>query len=211
MGKMRLIGTARKLEGMNTIEGISRAMGINQKKAIELMHRMRKKGFVKTKGGGKQKRFYYISPERLSTGTSLYEIINKYAPSGAKVQPIHEYIVHGRRVTEEEALIFAIESESIRAIIASLSLFKHITQWTLLSKLADKPLKRKICALYGVAKTILKVRKMPERFKKSAVPCKKDKYTYIARKIGSKDFKQIEKAWKVYIPLNKADLEEYKI
>ncbi|MDI6738010.1 MAG: hypothetical protein QME12_05870 [Nanoarchaeota archaeon] len=209
MAKISLLETARKLEGLHTAEDISIARGISQKKAIELIYRMRKKGFVKTQGGGKQKRFYYISPEGVSGGTSYYDIINKYAPIGARVQPIRDYKVHGRRITNEEALVFAIESDSIRAIIAALSLFKHITKWALLSRLARGELKREVCALYEVARSIMRVRKMPEQFKKSANPHKKDRYAYIIPKMSSDDFNKIERRWKVRIPLNNADLEEY--
>ncbi|MBI2629112.1 hypothetical protein HYW74_03445 [Candidatus Pacearchaeota archaeon] len=51
---------------------------------------------------------------------------------------------------------------------------------------------------------------MPKRFKNLAMPKKGDKYKYIIGKFDSRDFKDIEKKWRVYIPLNWADLEEYK-
>jgi len=210
MVKASLLETARKLEGMGTAESVSRTIGISQKKAIELIHRLRKKGFVRTEGGGKQKRFYYISRQGLSGGTSYYNVINKHAPIGTGVWPLQDYKVHGRKVTEEEALIFAIKSNSIRTIIAALSLFKHITNWALLSRLAKGELKREVCALYDVAKKIMRVRRMPKRFKESAIPRKEDKYAYIVSKMGSDDFGKIETAWKVRIPLNMADLEEYR-
>lgn len=72
---------------------------------------------------------------------------------------------------------------------------------------------REIAALYDVSRLILpKLRKMPKRFKNLALPKKTDKYKYIIKKFSSDDspIQKIEKKWKVYIPLNFADLTEYK-
>jgi hypothetical protein len=38
---------------------------------------------------------------------------------------------------------------------------------------------------------------------------KNTQFHYIVDHISSDDFKDIEKKWKIYIPLNRADIEEY--
>lgn len=51
---------------------------------------------------------------------------------------------------------------------------------------------------------------MKVRFRNNSLPKKENKFEYIIPKLKSKDFKKIEKLWKVYLPFNKEDLEEYK-
>ena len=56
---------------------------------------------------------------------------------------------------------------------------------------------------------IVKTRKMTKRFRNLSLPQKKDKFQYIIKGLKSNDFSNIEKIWKVHIPLNKKDLEDY--
>jgi len=42
-----------------------------------------------------------------------------------------------------------------------------------------------------------------------SLPEKNDKYKYLKEGFKSASFQNIEKKWKVYIPLNIGDLEEY--
>ncbi|MBU2638958.1 MAG: hypothetical protein KJ955_08350 [Nanoarchaeota archaeon] len=195
------------LKGIQTIKSVMILLGVDRKKAVYYIHRLRKAGYVKTKGASNKTRVYYISAENRLKAESFYDIINRHSP--AKIAPLEETKVYGKRLAEEEALIFALKSGSIRVIIASLALFRHITNWKLVNKLAEKRLKRQVCALYDVAKTIMRVRRMPERFKNSALPKKGEKYADIIQNFSSDDFKNIEEKWKVHIPLNKADLEDY--
>ena len=196
------------LRGIQTIKSVMILLGVGRKKAVYYIHRLRKAGYVKTKGASNKTRVYYISADNRLKAESFYDVINRHSP--AKIAPQEETKVYGKRLTEEEALIFALKSGSIRVIIASLGLFRHITNWKLVNRLAEKGLKRQACALYDVAKTIMRVRRMPERFRKGAIPQKKDKYTDIIKNFSSNDFKDIENKWKVHIPLNKADLEDYR-
>lgn len=196
------------VRGVQTIKSVMILLGVNKKKAIYYIHRLRKAGYVKTKGASNKTRVYYISPDNRLKTESFYDVINRHAP--AEVSPLEETRVYGKKLTEEEALIFALNSGSIRTIIASLALFKHIKNWSLLNKLAKKDIKREVCALYEVAKMFMRVRKMPKRFTNSAMPKKMDKYVYIIQNFSSDDFKDVENKWKVHIPLNRADLEEYR-
>ena len=51
---------------------------------------------------------------------------------------------------------------------------------------------------------------MPKRFLTFAKKRKTKSLKYIIKPLSSNDFKDIEQKWKVYIPLNLADLEEYR-
>ena len=112
----------------------------------------------------------------------------------------------------EETIIYSIKKKDVRWLIASLDLFRKIKDWSLLYNLARKEnLVREVVALYEVARlSVRKVRRMPKRFKTLATPKRQDKYKYIVDKFSSLHFQDIEKKWKVYIPLNWGDLEEYK-
>jgi hypothetical protein len=103
-----------------------------------------------------------------------------------------------------------LKKKEIRPILASLALFKKIKNWPLLYKLAKKEnLQRQVGALYDLARKIMKTRKMKKRFRNLSLPKKTDKFQHIISGLKSKDFQEIEKIWKVYIPFNKIDLEDY--
>ncbi|HII15613.1 MAG TPA: hypothetical protein HA362_04840 [Nanoarchaeota archaeon] len=205
---MKIIELLKALEGIQTIKSVMLLLNADKKKAIYYVHRLRKAGYVKTSGASNKTRVYHISLENRLQTQSYYDVINRYAPIG--INPLEETRIYGKEITPEEAIVFAIKANSVRVIIAALALFRKIRDWALLSRLAKGELKRQVCALYDVAKTIMRVRKMPKRFKNTAAPHKEDKYAYIIPGLSSDNFKGIEKAWKVYLPLNKADLEDYR-
>ena len=104
----------------------------------------------------------------------------------------------------------AVKTKRFRLILSALGLFNKIEDWPLLNKLCRKEkICHKIGALYDVAKKIFKVRRMDERTRKSLLNSKIDD-KYVVGKVHSKDFKEVERLWKVYVPFNKADLEAYK-
>ena len=208
--KQELINITEKLEGFHSIEDVQELLNVNRARAIHLMHTLRNKGFVKTKRTSAGKRYYHISFGNAVGGTSYIEVLNKYAPVPLASFETHK--LYGKVISVEETLIYALKKDDIRHVIASLSLFKHIKNWSLLYNLAKKEgLNREICALYDVAKkTVKKIRRMPDRFKKLGTPKKNSKYKYIINLFSSDDFKKIERKWKVYIPLNIADLNEYR-
>ncbi len=198
-----------KLKGIHTIESVKDILNINRQKAIYYIHRLRKHGYVKTKRLSNNKRIYDISFENRLKGNSYYDIINIYSP--IKIAAPIIYKIYGKKVSLEDALVYAIKSKSLRAILASLSLFKKINKWSKLYALAKKEhMERQIGALYDLSRKIIKTRRMTKRFRNSSMPKKHYKFEYIIPKLKSSDFKDIEKAWKVYLPFNSADLEEYK-
>ncbi len=198
-----------KLEGIQNIESVMSILKIKKSTAIKLISLLRKAGYVKTKQTSKKKRVYYISMQNKIGGKSYYDIINNYSP--IKLSEAEIYKIYGREPSLEETLIYAIKTRKLRVISAAISLFKHINNWVLLYDLARKnQAERKVGALYDLSRKFIKTRRMSKKFRNSSLPSKEDKYIYIIEDLESKDFKEIEKTWKVYLPFNLSDLEEYK-
>jgi len=201
------------LQGIYTLETLADRLKVDKIKATYIIHRLRKLGLVKTSYVSGRKRLYNISLKNKQKGISLVDIINKvsHSASYAIVTPEDNYYVYGRIPSYEETLIHAIKQRDVRYLIASLILFRKITNWSLLYKLAKKEnLVKEIAALYEVARrTIRKVRRIPKRFLHLAQKNKTKKFSYIINHLSSDDYKDIEKKWKVHIPLNHEDLEEY--
>ena len=204
---------AESLQGIYTLETFADRLKIDKSKATYVIHRLRKLGFVKTSYSAGKKRLYDISLRNKQKGISYAERISSISPSAsyAIVVPADAYYVHDRMPSYEEALIYAIKQRDVRYLIASLILFRKISNWSLLYSLAKKEsLVREVVALYEIARRIVKkVKRMPKRFLNLAQKKKTNQFHYIVYHLSSDDFKDIEKRWKVYIPLNRADLEEY--
>ena len=199
----------KKLDGVQTIDSASNILKTSKDKAIYYLFRLRKEGYIKTKRLSNNKRVYNVSFENKLKGTSYFEIINKYSP--VKIATPITYKIYGKDPSLEETLVYAIKTGSLRTILASLALFRKINNWSELYKLAKKNrIKRQVGALYDLAKKIMKVRRMPDRFKNNALPKKESNFEYTIPGLMSKDFKDIEKKWKIYLPFNKNDLSDYK-
>jgi DNA-binding PadR family transcriptional regulator len=202
------------IEGTQTIDDIQEKLKIDRAKAIYLLYRLRKLGYIRTKYLPNKKRIYSITPLNKQKGKSYLEAFNENMPNSAfKINDKEDHFVHGTKIKSEDLLIYALKKGNIRFVISSLIFFRKIEDWSYLYRLAKKEgLARQISALYEVARLFIKkTRKMPKRFKSFSAPKKDDKYLYIIKGFNSNDFKSIEKKWKVYIPLNRADLEEYKL
>ena len=210
MKQLDTLGIARELEGIGTVKSVQNRLNVNRIRAIYLLHRLRKKGYVRTFYQSNKVRVYRISPEYALGGTNYIEIINKYSPIKLAMFEIHQ--IYGRKPSIEETLVYALCKNSVRYVIASLSLFRKVRDWNLLYRLAkEKDIVREIAALYDIARLYLpKLRKMPLRFNNSAIPKKSDRYKYIIDGLRSDNFQSVENKWKVYIPLNAADLREYR-
>jgi hypothetical protein len=205
---MNIKNLLEALEGVQTIESVKSILSVNKKKAIYYVSRLRKPGYVKTRKREDNTRIYSISFQNRLKGTSYYEIINEHSPVKLSIPEI--YKIYGREPSLEETFIFALKTKSLRTILAALALFRKITNWTELYWLAKKNrLERQVGALYDLSKRIMRVRKMTDRFRNNALPKKEYNYAYVIPGIMSKDFSDIEKAWKVYLPFNKRDLEDY--
>ncbi len=199
-----------KLEGIHNIESIMLALKIKKSTAIKIISILRKNGYVKTKQTTKKKRIYYISRSNKIGGKSYYDIINTHSP--IKLSESEVYKIYGREPSLEEVLIYAIKTKNLRVILAALYLFKRINNWSLLFDLAKKnKAERKVGILYDLSRKLMRTRRMNKNFRKKSLPDKNDKSIYIIEGLQSKDYKELQKIWKVYLPFNLSDLEDYKI
>src|SRR3989338_5401363 len=206
---MRRRELLQKLAGIQTMGSVMDILKVDKRMAIYYIHRLRKEGYVKTKRQSNNRRVYNISLENKLGGKSYYEIINQHSP--IKISTPVIYRIYGKEPSLEETLIYAIKTKSIRAILASLSLFKKISNWVELYNLAkENHIERQVGALYDLARNIMKVRKMSKKFMNNSLPKERYKFEYVIPELKSRDFTQIENVWKIYLPFNKKDLEEYK-
>ncbi len=199
----------QKLNGIQTIESVMDILKVNKKVAIYYIHRLRRNKYVKTKRQSNNRRVYNISLDNKLGGKSYYDIINQYSP--LKISTPVIYRIYGKEPSLEETLIYAIKTKSFRIILASLILFKKINNWVKLYHLAkENHIERQVGALYDLTRQIIKVRKMTNKFRNNVLPKKKYKFEYIISGLKSKDFIYLEKVWKIYLPFNKKDLEDYR-
>ena len=207
---MKCIEIAKKLEGINTLEMVMKKLNVRKSTAIKMLSLLRKEGFVETSGGGKQPRLYKISPIRVAgkEHLGLYDIINKY--SKVKLFEPFEHKVMDRKISIEEAIPMAVKEGNFRLVLASLGLFNFVKNWSKLCYYAKKyNVRRKVGALYDVARLCMKTRRMGDRARKCLLNSS-EKEKFIVLQFKSENFKEIEKRWKVYIPFNRADLMRYK-
>jgi len=209
---MNILELAKKLEGLQTISTISKILNIAKRTATNYVSLLRKNGYInETNYGSRKIRMYKIKTlkEKEIGNPGFYEVLDK----NSKVRiysPYENDRVYGRKLSIEETIIIAVNTKEFRTILASLGLFSKVKDWVKLNYYANKNnIGRKIGALYDVAKTVIKIRKMDNRTRNSLLKSKiEDKY--IIKNMKSKNLKDIEKIWNVYIPFNKADLEKYK-
>ena len=199
----------QKLAGIQTAETVMDALNVDKKMAIYYLHRLRKEGYVKTRRQSNNRRVYTISVDNKLGGKSYYEVINESSP--IKISTPITYRIYGKEPSREETIVYAIKTESLRTILASLALFKKIKDWVALYHLAKaNHIERQVGALYDLAQKIMKVRRMTRTFRKSALPKKWSHYAYVVPGLQSKDFTDVESRWKMYLPFNKKDLEDYQ-
>lgn len=201
---------AKRMGGMHTVKTIQKMLKIKRSTAIKYLSILKKAGYLKKRGGGKQPRIYTIGISLIDSvgNPGLYDIINKNSP--IKIVSTYEHRIFGRNLSIEEAIVRSIETKEFRTILAMLALFNKVKNWKKLAKFAKaKKLGRKVGALYDVARETIKVRRMDQRTRKALLNSKVDT-KYILYPIKSRDFEKIENIWRVYIPFNRADLGRYK-
>ena len=207
---MKLENTAKALEGLQTIDTVAKKLDISRRTAINVIWRLRKNGLVETGYGKRKIRLYRIRTlKKPDIGfKGMYDIINEN--SKVKLFTRQQYKIHDHELTIEEAITRAVKEGDFRTVLAALGLFNKINSWPMLLKFAKKEnITRKIGALYDVARTVIKTKKMDKRTRKALLKGEiGDKY--VGMRIKSNDFKDIEKEWNVFMPFNKADLEVYK-
>src|SRR3989338_2869467 len=117
----------KRLEGKQTIETIASALKVKQGTAANIISKLRGEGYLKTQGGGKQKRIYTISQKKFVKGEkNLFDIINKY--SKFKLAPTFKHEIFGK-YSVENALVDAILTRNFR-----ISLKKEMTKKKIILK-----------------------------------------------------------------------------
>lgn len=198
----------KQLEGIQTVKSVMTILNVTKSKAIYYVYRLRREGYVKTRRSSDKTRSYSISFENKLKGISYEEIINKNSP--IKIATSKIYKTYGKEPSSEETLIYAIKTKSLRTILAAMSLFRKIDNWKVLYHLAkENHLERQVGALYDLARRVMKTRRMSKKFRNNALPGEGHEFRYIIEGLKSKNFWDIEKKWKVYLPFNKQDLEAY--
>ena len=207
---MSLIEIAKKLEGLQTVNSLTKNLNVDRRTAINYVCKLRKEGFVETIYGKRKIRMYRISPVKaVKEGYSgLYDFLNQN--SKIKVYAPYTERIHDHNPGVEEMIVRAVKTHNLRTILSSLALFNKVEDWQNLGKIAKKEcIGRKIGALYDAARTVIRVRRMDKKTRKALLSSKvEDKF--IVKHARTNDLNQIERVWKVYLPFNKADLEAYK-
>ena len=199
-----------KLGEFNRIEDIQNKLKVKRATAIKYMHLLRKEGLIKTEYIKNKKRLYRIIKVKKPVigNESFYYLINKYSP--IKIVIRHDYRIIGRKATVEEAIVKTIDTKSLKLILASLALFNHVNNWPLLLRLAKQyNVRRKVGALYELTRRFMKVRRIDKRTLNSLLKAKNES-RFIIDNFKSRDFKDLEKKWKVHLPFNKVDIMEYE-
>ena len=148
--------------GKYTIETFAKNVHLTKQSALNLLSKLKRRGFISVSGGGRQKRIYtvYTNPQLPSNG--FYDIVNRYSPE--KLVPQFKHRVIGRYTTEQ-AIIDGIRIGDARALAATQYLFNQVKNWRRLFDLAKKRgATSKVKQLYKEARNRIKVRKMPQRY-----------------------------------------------
>ncbi|PIY60683.1 hypothetical protein COY95_00530 [Candidatus Woesearchaeota archaeon CG_4_10_14_0_8_um_filter_47_5] len=151
-------------EGKYTAETFAKEHGMRRQSALNKLSKLKKQGFVKVSGGGRQKRIYTLfkTPQKEQNG--FYMVVNKYSPM--KLHPAFEHYTYGN-YTIEHAIIDGLKIKDIRTRKATYHLFLHIKSWKRLFNLAKKEnLVEELYELYNEARENTKCKRMPKRYVK---------------------------------------------
>ncbi len=207
---MKLQELLEKTKGYSTVASLQQQLGVTRQQAVYLIHRLRKKGYVRTRYLQNKTRSYYIAPENAIGGTSYVKVMNIHAPHGLRLMPEETFKIYGKTITPEETLIYALKQQKVRFVLASLGLFRVIHDWSALYRYAKKEnLVRPIATLHEIARKVIpKISRLPKRFENRARPRKNDPFISLVPSLSSDCFQNIEKKWRVYLPINKADFRD---
>ena len=155
----------RKLEGLQTLETVQEALKIKKQSARNLLTKMKKEGHMTLWAKGRKPMYKITMRKQRKRDPGMFDLLNACNPS-FKLNEWYDHQVHGR-YTVEDAIVDAVKTKSFRTCLATLHCFNHITDWKQLYHSAkEKDCWREVGALYDVARIYLKVKKMPERYRK---------------------------------------------
>lgn len=200
----------KKLEGKQTIDTIAEALHMRKTSALNIIAKLKKKRYLKTSGGGRQKRIYTIATKTFDEENGMFAVINKYAKT--KIIAPYRHVVYGK-YGPEDAIIDAILLKDIRTLQAALWLFNHLKDWKQLSERAKiMHCETIVGALYDFSRKTIKTRKMPEHIYGSLLRRRTAQKLFIIRNLQTDDaeIKEIEKRWNVSIPFSEKEREEMR-
>ncbi|MDD9954332.1 MAG: hypothetical protein OXR66_08430 [Candidatus Woesearchaeota archaeon] len=187
----------RKLEGLQTIPDVAKALNIKESTARNVITKLKKQQHATRWGGPK---IYKITlTKQLPRKPGMYDIINKHSKHMKLAEP-YDHQVHGE-YGPEEALAQAITTNSFRVHLASMCLFNHITNWKKLYRLTKKHWP-KIGALYDVTRKYMRTRNMPKRYRKLSGKTR----TSLIKGYGTPEYKDIADKWNCDIPFGEKDI-----
>jgi len=198
----------KKLEGKHTVNSLMAVTHLTKASALNFIAHLKKLRYLKTSGGGRQKRIYTISPKQFTEGTGMFTIINAYAKN--PVVPAFQHIVHGN-YGSENAFIDALLLKDFRILQQSLYILNHIKKWKLLHALAKKHnIEPIVGALYDFARIAIKTRRMPDTMRNSLIKKRPKKRIEIipALRTNDKEIKSISDYWNVELPFSINDKED---
>lgn len=134
---------------------------IKKQSAINYIHRLKKKGLVRTKGGRNQIRFYYIDEIPQAKENGLYANLNKNTP--IKLHPNFIHTVIGNPYSTEQAITDCLSTNDSRHHAAAYFLINKIKDW---KRLKDKVKYAKVASaliqLYDLSRKTRKTIRMPK-------------------------------------------------
>ena len=196
----------RKLEGLHTIETAMDALGMKRQSALNLLCRLKKEGYVRTQGGHKQKRWYWVSMKKqYPRSLGMFDILNRHNPH-FQIAEWYDHQVHGH-YSVEDVIVDAVQTRSSRPILTTLRLFNSVADWKRLYELAkEKGCWQQVGALYDLARMHLRVRRIPRAYAK--VQRWKGEWKQLTMLRNRDNFPEIQEKWGVHIPFNRNDVAE---
>ena len=193
--KMKLI------EGKQTLETLSEKLNLTRNSAANLISKLKREGYARRSGGGKQPRIYTISlKKKTNLKPGMFDILSKETP--IKLVPYFIHKVEGNYKIED-AIIDLIKLGDVRPLIGVVYLLNKVKDWNYLKNKA-KGIEYRLGALYDFARTIRKTRKMPNRIRKELLKTKPQKMEYWIFEKKPRDFEMI---WNITVPLRGEDFD----
>lgn len=144
----------------HTIETFAKKYNLTRQSALNKLSKLKKENFALVSGG--KKRIYTISNLKQKPTNGFYDVINKYSPE--KLVPKYKHYVYGN-YSIQKAIIDGLKTNDIRTKNATMHLFRHITDWKNLFKLAKQEnLTKELYDLYKLARQKVKCKTMPKRY-----------------------------------------------
>jgi len=193
----------RKIEGLQTLESISKKLNLTRNSSMNLISKLRREGYVISTGGGRHIKIYKISLKKLPQfQDGMFDILSKNTP--IKLYPYYTHKVMGIYKIED-AIVDLLKLGDVRPIVGSAYLLNKVKDWHYLCKKA-KGMEAKLGALYDFTRTVRKTRKMPKDVRNALLKKRPKKMKYWLLEKKPREF---EKIWNTTVPLRGGDFDQY--